>query len=107
MQAHEQDPGDLAELAEQVETLVRAETAGGAGIRLGRKLAEALSAEDAGSAERQWLEGCVWAWARALGLDCDRLRCAVAAEILRRQPEGWQQAVVQAVGTLNTDPDAD
>ena len=53
------------------------------------------------------LEGCVWAWARALGLDCDRLRCAVAAEILRRQPEGWQQAVVEAVGTLNAGPDAD
>ena len=105
VQAHEQSPGDLAELAEQVETLVRAETAGGAGVRLGRKLVDTLSPDDASSAERLWLEGCVWAWARTTGLDWDRLRCAVAADILRKQPKGWQQAVVQAVGMLDTNPD--
>ena len=107
VQAHEQTPGDLAELAEQVETLVRAETARGAGVRLGRKLADSLSPEDASSAERLWLEGCVWAWARTMGLDWDRLRCAVAAEILRTQPKGWQRAVAQAVEPLDTDPDPD
>ena len=107
VQAHEQTPSDLAELAEQVEALVRAETAEGAGVRLGRKLAEELSPEDASSAERLWLEGCVWAWARTTGLDLDRLRCAVAAEILRTHPRGWQRAVVQAVETLNTGPDAE
>ena len=105
VQAHEQSPGDLAELAEQVETLVQAETAGGAGVRLGRKLADAFTPEDAKSAERLWLEGCVWAWARTTGLDWDRLRCAVAADILHKQPQGWQQAVVQAVGMLDTNPD--
>ena len=79
VQAHEQSPSDLAELAEQVEALVQAETARGAGVRLGRKLADAFSPEDAKSAERLWLEGCLWAWARTTGLDWDRLRCAVAA----------------------------
>ena len=107
VQAHEQSPSDLAELAEQVETLVRAETARGAGVRLGRKVADALSPEDASRADRRWLEGCVWAWARTMGLDWDRWRCAVAAEILRTQPHGWQQAVSQAVETLDTGPDAD
>ena len=105
VQAHKQTPGDLAELAEQVETLVRAETAGGASVRLGRKLADSLSPEDASSAERLWLEGCVWAWARTTGLNWDRMRCAVAAEILRTQPKGWQRAVAQVVKTLDTDPD--
>ena len=106
VQAHEQSPSDLAELAEQVETLVRTETAGGAGVRLGRKLVGALSPEDASSAERLWLEGCVWAWARTTGLDWDRLRCAVAADILRKQPKGWQRAIVDVIGTPNTDQDA-
>ena len=106
VQAHEQTPGDLAELAEQVETLVRAETAAGAGVRLGRTLADAFSPEDASNANRQWLEGCVWAWARTMGLDWDPIRCAVAAEILRKQPKGWQRAVAQAVETLDTGTDA-
>jgi len=107
VQAHEQSPSDLAELAEKVEALLRDETAEGAGVRLGRKLADALSPEDASSAERLWLEGCVWAWARTMGLDWDRLRCAVAAEILRKQPQGWQQAVVQAAGELNMNTGAE
>ena len=92
VQAHDQSPSDLAELAEQVEALVRAETAGGARVRLGRRLDESLTPDDAREAERLWLEGCVWAWAQTIGLDWDRLRCAVAADILRKQPKGWQQA---------------
>ena len=100
VQAHEQSPADLAELAEQVEALVRAETAGGAHVRLGRALAGSLTPDDAKGAERSWLEGCVWAWARTTGLDWDRMRCAVAAEILRTQPKGWQRAVVQVTGEL-------
>ena len=104
VQPHEQSPADLAELAEQVESLVQAQTARGAGVRLGRKLAASLSPEDARNADRQWLEGCVWAWARTLGLDWDGLRCAVAADILHKQPKGWQQAVVQAIGDLETPP---
>ena len=107
VQAHEQSPADLAELAEQVEALVRAETAGGARVRLGRRLADSLTPDDARDAERLWLEGCVWAWAHTIGLDWDRLRCAVAADILRKQPKGWQKAVVQAIGELNPGPGAD
>ena len=42
--------------------------------------------------------------ARASGLEWDRLRCAVVAEGLRRQREGWELAVVRAVAS--TDPDA-
>ena len=101
VQAHEQSPSDLAELAEKVEALVQAETAGGAGVRLGRKLAASLSAADAKKAERSWLEGCVWAWAHQVGLDWDGMRCAVAAEILRTQPGGWRKAVVQVVQELD------
>lgn len=102
VQAHEQSPADLAELAEKVEALVQAETAGGAGVWLGRKLAASLSAKDAKEADRSWLEGCVWAWAHSVGLEWDRMRCAVAAQILRTQPAGWQKAVVQVVQELDT-----
>lgn len=101
VQAHEQSPSDLAELAEKVEALVQAETAGGAGVRLGRKVAASLSGEDAKKADRSWLEGCVWAWAHSVGLDWDPMRCAVAAQILRTQPDGWRKAVVQVVKELD------
>lgn len=106
VQAHEQSPADLAELAEKVEGLLQAETAGGAGVRFGRKVAASLSAEDARNADRSWLEGCVWAWAHSVGLDWDRMRCALAAQILRTQPDGWRQAVVQVVQNLDESADS-
>ena len=93
---HQQSPADLADLAEQVESLVQAETAAGTPVRLGRRIAASLSPEEVGSVPRSWLEGCVWAWANALGLNWDGMRCAVIAEILRTQPKGWEQAVVEA-----------
>ncbi len=104
VQAHEQTPAELAELAEQVDALVQSETAAGAGVRLGRKLAATLSPEEAKTAQRSWLEGCIWAWAHSVGLEWDGMRCAVAAELLRTQPKGWQEAVVQAVGGPDADP---
>ncbi len=102
---HEQTTADLAELAEEVEALIQAETAAAAAVRLGRKLAASLSPEDAVKAHRSWLEGCLWVWAHELGLDWDGMRCAVAAEILRTQPEGWQNAIVQVSAVA--DPDSD
>ena len=105
VQAHEQSPSDLAELAEKVDALVRAETSGGAGVRFGRKVAASLSAEEAKQADRSWLEGCVWVWAHTVGLDWDRMRCALAAQILRTQPEGWRKAVVQVVKQLDENSD--
>lgn len=105
VKAHQQSPSDLAELAEKVEALVQAETLGGAGVRLGRKVAASLSAEDAKKSDRSWLEGCVWAWAHSVGLDWDRMRCAVAAQILRTQPDGWRKAVVQVVQELDETAD--
>ena len=102
---HQQSPADMAELAEQVEALLQAETAPAAAVRLGRKLASSLSPQEAGNAHRSWLEGCVWAWAHALGLDWDGMRCAVAAEILRTQPEGWQQAIVQVSAAAEPEND--
>ena len=104
VKAHEQSPAELAELAEQVDALVQSETAAGAGVRLGRKLAASLSPEDAKTAQRDWLEGCIWAWAHSVGLQWDGLRCALAAELLRTQPEGWQKAVAQAIGGPDADP---
>ena len=95
---HEQTPAEAAELAEQVEAVLSEETAHAAGVRLGRRLAESLTAEEARETQRGWLEGCVWAMARASGLDWDGLRCAVAAEVLRRQRDGWERAVAEAVG---------
>ena len=69
-----------------------------AGVRLGRRLVSSLSAEEAKSADRSWLEGCVWSAARASGLEWDRWRCAAVADVLRSQPDGWEHAVVRAVG---------
>ena len=101
---HEQGPDELAELAEQVEALLAEETAPASGIRLGRRLATMLTAEEAREADRAWLEGCVWTAARASGLEWDRLRCAVVADGLRKQRGGWETAVVRAV--TGTDADA-
>ena len=95
---HEQTPAQRVELVEQVEALLTAEVADVAGVRLGRRLVASLSPAEARDAERGWLEGCVWSAARASGLEWDRLRCAVVAERLRTQREGWEMAVVKAVG---------
>ena len=100
---HEQTPAEAAELAEQLEALIAEHTSPQAsGVRLGQRLATALTAGEAKESERTWLEGCVWAMARASGLDWDRMHCAVAADILRKQPEGWQHAVARAVGGVNS-----
>ena len=101
---HEQSPEEMAELAEQVHTLVDTETAAAAGVRFGRRLSALLSPEDAKESDRSWLEGCVWAAAHSAGLDWDRLQSAVAAEVLRKQPDGWERAVVKVVGGSDADP---
>lgn len=94
---HEQSGAELAELAEQVEALLAAETAAASGVRLGRRLVASLSPEEARNADRAWLEGCIWSAARASGLEWDRWRCAAVADLLRSQTEGWEQAVVKAI----------
>ncbi|MCY4012672.1 MAG: ParB N-terminal domain-containing protein [Gammaproteobacteria bacterium] len=96
---HDQTPGELAELAEQIEALVAAETASASGVRLGRRLAASLTADDARNAERSWLEGCIWSAARASGLEWDRWKCAAVADELRSQPEGWQRAIAHAAAS--------
>ena len=101
---HEQTPAEAAELAEQVEALLAAQTAEASGVRLGRRLATSLTADEAKDAQRGWLEGCVWAMAQASGLDWDRWRCAAVAETLLKQPGGWEQAVARAVGGADADP---
>lgn len=101
---HEQTPAEAAELAEQVEALVAEQTSHASGVRLGRRIAGAMSAEQAKEVQRPWLEGCVWAMARASGLDWDNMRCAVVAETLRRQADGWEAAVARAVGGSDADP---
>ena len=101
---HEQTAAERAELAEQVEALLALETAPAAGVRLGRRLATLLSPEQAQDTSRSWLEGCVWATARASGLEWDRWRCAAVADVLRNQPDGWQAAVVRAAGGVEADP---
>ena len=101
---HEQTPAERVELAEQVEALLAVETAGAAGVRLGRRLVALLSPEEAQDASRSWLEGCIWTAARASGLDWDRWRCAAVADVLRNQPEGWENAVVGAIGGAEADP---
>ena len=101
---HEQSPLEMAELAEQVHALVDAETAEAAAVRLGRRLTAMLTAEEAKSAERSWLEGCVWTAAHDNGLDWDRWQSAVAADILRAQTHGWERAVARAVGGREADP---
>ena len=98
VRAHEQSLAQQAELAEQVEALLAAETEAAAGIRLGRRLAATLAPEDAKQSDRAWLEGCVWSAVRASGLEWDRWRCAAAADVLRRQRDWWELAVVRAVG---------
>ena len=98
VRAHSQTPEECAELAERIDALVAAETASGAAIRLGRRIAVSLTPEEAKDVDRSWLEGCVWASARASGLDWDRWECAAAAEVLRTQSGGWQRAVLRAVG---------
>ena len=101
---HEQSAADLAELAEQIEALVAAETAPAAGVRFGRRLVGSLTPEEARDADRAWLEGYVGAMARASGLEWDRWRCAATADVLRSQPSGWERAVVRAVGGRSADP---
>ena len=103
VRAHEQSPAQQAELAEQVEAVLAAETEAAAGIRLGRRLAATLTAEDARASSRAWLEGCVWSAARASGLEWDRWRCAAVAEVLRTQRDGWELAVVRAIGGAGAD----
>ncbi len=100
---HEQTPADLAELAEQIEALVAAETAPAAGVRFGRRLVASLTPDEARDADPAWLEGYVGAMARASGLDWDRWRCAATADVLRSQPDGWERAVVRAVGGRGAD----
>ena len=97
VRAHEQTPAELAELAEQIEELVATETAGAGSVRLGRRLAGALTPQQAKDVQRSWLEGCIWATARASGLKWDQWRCAIAAQEMRTQREGWELAVVRAV----------
>ena len=104
VRAHEQSPAQQAELAEHVEAVLAAETEAAAGIRLGRRLAATLTPEDARESDRAWLEGCVWSAARASGLEWDRWRCAAVAEVLRTQRDGWELAVVRAVGGVGADP---
>lgn len=103
VRAHDQSAADLAELAEAIESVVAEETAPAAGVRLGRRLANLLTGEEAKQVERSWLEGCVWTAARASGLDWDRWRCARVAETLRSQRGGWEQAVARAVGGPGSD----
>ena len=100
---HEQTPGELAELAEQIEAVLAVETADASGVRLGRRLAGYLTPDEAKDVNRAWLEGCVWAAARASGLQWDQWRCAAAAEVLRSQPDGWEHAVARVVGGPEAD----
>ena len=100
---HEQSPAEMAELAEEVRAVLDAETAGAAGVRLGRRLSTLLSADEAKNSDRSWLEGCVWAAARDAGLDWDRWQSAAAADTLRSQRDGWERAVVKAVGGRDAD----
>ena len=101
---HDQSPVEMAELAEQVEALLATETAPASGVRLGRRLVSMLTPEEAKDANQAWLEGCVWATARASGLSWDRWRCMGVAETLRNQRGGWERAVVDAVGGKDADP---
>ena len=103
VRAHDQSPADMAELAEHVERVLAAETTEAAGVRLGRRLVAQLSAQEAKDASQSWLEGCVWASARASGLDWDRWRCAAVAQALWSQEDGWERTVVRAVGGADAD----
>ena len=86
---HEQTPAELAELAEQIEALLALETVDASGVRLGRRLANYLTPDDAKHATITWLEGCVWAAARASGLEWDHWRCADSARAGRRRLSTW------------------
>ena len=101
---HEQTAAEMAELAEQVEALLATETASASGVRLGRRLVASLSPSAAESADRSWLEGCIWAAAQASGLDWDQWRCMAVAEALRSQRGGWERTVVRAIGGSDADP---
>lgn len=101
---HNQTPAELAELAEEVTALLAIETAPAAGVRLGRMLTASLSPDEARETDQAWLEGCIWASARASGLDWDRWRCMAAAQTLRTQPVGWERAVVRVIGGREADP---
>lgn len=101
---HEQTPSELAELAEQIEALVAQETADASGVRLGRRLVALLTPDEAQDVTRSWLEGCIWAAARASGLHWDQWRCAAAAEVLRTQRDGWELAMVRAIGGADAEP---
>ena len=104
VRAHVQSPVQQAELAEQVEAVLATETEAAAGVRLGRRLVATLTPEDAKESDRAWLEGCVWSAARASGLEWDRWRCAAVADVLRNQRDGWELAVVRAIGGAGSDP---
>ena len=101
---HEQSPADMAELAEQVEALLAIETGAANGVRLGRRLVTSLSPEDARTAGQSWLEGCVWAAARASGLQWNQVRCMAVAQALRSQRDGWELAVTRAIGGDQASP---
>lgn len=94
---HEQSPAEVAELAEQVEAVLAEASASASDVRLGRRLVSLLTAEDARASDQSWLEGCVWAAARASGLDWDRWHCMAVAELLRSQRGGWEHSVLKAV----------
>lgn len=98
---HEQTAGDRVELAERIESLVDTETESVAVVRMARRLVALLTPDEARNANRSWLEGCVWATARASGLDWDRWRCAAVADLLRAQRGGWQRAIVGVVEPPN------
>ena len=103
VRAHEQSPAQQAELAEHVEAVLATEMEAAAGVRLGRRLVAMLTPEDARESDRAWLEGCVWSAARASGLEWDRWRCAAVVEVLRTQSDGWELAVVRAIGGAKAD----
>ena len=66
-----------------------------------------MTAQQAKDVERSWLEGCIWAAARASGLQWDQWRCALAADVLRAQQAGWELAMVQAVGVSDVEEGAE
>ena len=103
VRAHRQTAAELAELAEHIESLVTIETAAAGEVRLGRRLATALTPEGAKTVERSWLEGCVWAFARTAGLDWDRWRCMAVADTLRSQHGGWEHAIVGIAKRVQAD----
>ena len=104
VRTHRQTPSDMAELAEKVEGLLAVETAPASGVRLGRRLVAMVTAQEARNADQGWLEGLVYAAARASGLDWDRWQCMSAARLLRDQQDGWERAIARASGGRGADP---